>query len=117
MACKRPQEVIDATAEYRDEMDPVGAFVGMCIETVPSNPDGSSSTSFVSARQMYDAFVAWAIGNAVRPWREKKLLHRDVAKGFCQRAAQIRRALSQCVAQERPRYAAAPCRCGGRCGR
>ena len=77
-----PQEVIDATAEYRDEMDPVGAFVGMCIETVPSNPDGSSSTSFVSARQMYDAFVAWAIGNAVRPWREKSFSTVMSQKGF-----------------------------------
>jgi putative DNA primase/helicase len=76
-----PPEVIDGTAEYRDEMDPVGAFVGMCIETVPSNPDGSSST-FVSARQMYDAFVAWAVANAVRPWREKNFSTVMSQKGF-----------------------------------
>jgi putative DNA primase/helicase len=76
-----PAEVIDATAEYREEMDPVGAFVGMCIETVPSNPDGSSS-AFVSARQMYDAFAAWAVANAVRPWREKNFSTVMSQKGF-----------------------------------
>ena len=75
-----PQEVIDATAEYRDEMDPVGAFVGACIETVPVNPNGSSA--FVSARHMYDAFAAWAVANAVRPWREKNFSTAMSQKGF-----------------------------------
>jgi putative DNA primase/helicase len=76
-----PQEVIDATAEYREEMDPVGAFVGVCVDTMPANPDGSSS-AFVSARQMYDAFASWANANAVRPWREKNFATAMSQKGF-----------------------------------
>lgn len=78
---RTPQEVMDATAEYRDEMDPVGTFAGVCIESVPSNPDGSAA-SCVTARAMYDAFAAWAVANAVRPWKEKSFATAMSQKGF-----------------------------------
>ncbi|MFZ5715774.1 MAG: DNA primase family protein [Bradyrhizobium sp.] len=78
---RTPKEVMDATAEYRDEMDPVGMFAGACIESVPSNPDGSAA-SFVSARAMYDAFASWAVHNAVRPWKEKSFATAMSQKGF-----------------------------------
>jgi putative DNA primase/helicase len=76
-----PQEVIDATAEYRDEMDPVGSFVGACVESVPASPDGSVQ-SHVTARKMYDSFAAWAVHNAVRPWKEKSFATAMSQKGF-----------------------------------
>jgi len=79
-----PQEVIDATAEYREEMDPVGAFVGECVESIPPGPDGEP-VAFVSARQMYDAFASWAVANAVRPWREKSFGTAMSQKGFVKR--------------------------------
>ena len=75
-----PQEVIDATAAYREEQDPVGNFVGMCIESVPMI-DGKPA-AIVPAREMYDAFAAWASVNAVRPWREKSFAEAMSTKGF-----------------------------------
>jgi putative DNA primase/helicase len=82
---KTPQEVLDATTEYRDEMDPVGTFSGSCIETMPLGPDGTAA--FVSARDMYDAFAAWAVRNAVRPYREKQFAVAMSQKGFVKERA------------------------------
>jgi putative DNA primase/helicase len=84
---RTPPEVADATAEYRDEMDPVGTFVGACVESVPSNPDGSPA-SVVTAREMYDAFASWAIANAVRPWKEKSFGQAMGQKGFAKHRAE-----------------------------
>jgi putative DNA primase/helicase len=75
-----PQEVIDATAAYQEEMDPVGAFVSMCVVSVLPGPDGRVET--VSARAMFDAFVSWADVNAVRPWKEKSFATAMTEKGF-----------------------------------
>jgi putative DNA primase/helicase len=77
---KTPQEVIDATAEYREEMDPVGTFIGQCVETIAAATD--REPAFVPARKMYDAFAAWAIANAVRPWKEKSFATAISQKGF-----------------------------------
>jgi putative DNA primase/helicase len=76
-----PQEVIDATADYREEMDPVGTFVAQCIVTEGPPADGSEPT-YVFARKLYDAFAAWAVANAVRPWREKSFAVAMSQKGF-----------------------------------
>jgi putative DNA primase/helicase len=78
---RTPQEVIDATAEYRSEMDPVGGFVGDCIESIPSLPDGKPASA-VRARQMYDAFDAWCYANGVRAWKEKGFATAMSQKGF-----------------------------------
>jgi putative DNA primase/helicase len=76
-----PQEVIDSTAEYREEMDPVGSFVESCVERVSAAPTGALPV-FVTARNMYDAFASWAVANAVRPWREKSFATAMSQKGF-----------------------------------
>ncbi|WP_315701307.1 MULTISPECIES: phage/plasmid primase, P4 family [unclassified Bradyrhizobium] len=76
-----PAEVNDATAEYRDEMDPIGMFAGACIESVPANPDGSPASS-VAARDMFAAFSAWAAANAVRAWKETMFGRAMGQKGF-----------------------------------
>jgi putative DNA primase/helicase len=78
---RTPKEVLDATAEYRDEMDPVGSFLGMCVVSVPPNADGSA-TCTVPARELYDAFVSWGLANAVRPWKEKSFATAMSQKGF-----------------------------------
>nr|WP_246701491.1 DNA primase family protein [Rhodopseudomonas sp. BR0G17] len=78
---RTPAEVMEATAEYRDEMDPVGTFIGDCVEGVPANADGTAASS-VSAREMYDAFAAWANANAVRPWKETMFGRVMSQKGF-----------------------------------
>lgn len=75
-----PQEVVDATASYREEMDPVGAFVSACVVAVPAAAGAPAST--VPARAMYNAFLAWAYANAVRPWKEKSFAMAMSQKGF-----------------------------------
>jgi putative DNA primase/helicase len=76
-----PQEVIDATAEYREEMDPVGNFIADCVVAVPAGDDGKPA-SVVYARKMFKAFQAWAHNNAVRPWKEKSFATAMSQKGF-----------------------------------
>lgn len=76
-----PQEIVDATAEYREDMDPVGAFVLDCVTKVAAPPPNEEPQK-VSARVMYDAFSAWAHHNSVRPWREKAFATAMSQKGF-----------------------------------
>lgn len=83
---RTPLEVVEATAEYREEMDPVGAFVSTRLEVMPSMPDGSAAST-VTARAMYDAFAAWAVRSAVRPWREKSFAAAMLQKGFIKERA------------------------------
>ena len=54
-----PPEVRAATKEYRDEMDPIGQFIEQCVEAV----EGSE----VTAREMYQAYLAWAKTNSISP--------------------------------------------------
>lgn len=59
-----PPEVTAATKEYRDEMDPIGPFCEACVEVFP---DG-----IVQAREMYEAYVSWAMANGVKPIHETR---------------------------------------------
>ena len=77
---RTPQEIVDSTASYREEMDPVGAFVGACVVAAPKTTDGLVST--VPARAMYNAYLAWAYANAVRAWKEKSFAMAMSQKGF-----------------------------------
>ena len=78
---RTPQEVIDATAAYREEMDPVGNFLGDCVTAVAPHPDGGPAST-VYAREMFQAFSAWGHHNAVRPWKEKSFATAMSQKGF-----------------------------------
>jgi putative DNA primase/helicase len=78
---RTPKEVTDATDSYREENDPVGAFLSQCVVMVPPNPDGSAAST-VPARQLYDAFEAWGEINAVRAWREKSFAQAMSQKGL-----------------------------------
>lgn len=78
---KPPREVIEATAAYQEEMDPVGAFVGMCVKTVPAAV-GDAAPAFVPARALYDAFVAWCYVNERQAWKEKSFSIAMTEKGF-----------------------------------
>lgn len=60
-----------ATAEYREEMDPVGEFLAACVVAAP----GMS----VPAREMYRGFEAWCHANAKRVRSETKF-GRDAKK-------------------------------------
>jgi putative DNA primase/helicase len=67
---KVPPEIADATAEYREEMDPIEGFVSACVTKIAA-PNEGEPIQWVSAREMYDAYVAWAEDNAVTPWKER----------------------------------------------
>jgi putative DNA primase/helicase len=75
-----PQEIIDATAGYREDMDPIGGFVRDCVSMV-ATIDGTESAA-VAAREMYLAFEAWCIANSVRSWKEKSFATAMSQKGF-----------------------------------
>lgn len=78
---RTPKEVIDATAAYREEMDPVGSFIGDCVTSVPAKDDGTPAST-ETARAMYDAFAAWCHHNSVRAWKEKSFATAMSQKGF-----------------------------------
>lgn len=59
-----PDAVKLATKEYRDEMDPIGLFVADCVSPLA----GES----VTAREMYQAYVAWSEANAKKAVFETK---------------------------------------------
>lgn len=69
-----PDSVLEATREYRDENDPVGAFVRAHVETAP----GES----IAAREFYHAYVAWAHANGVKPINETRFGRLMPQKGF-----------------------------------
>ena len=75
-----PPEIAEATADYREEMDPVGGFVADCVERVP-DVEGVPP-SMVLARKMYEAFEAWCAANSVRAWKEKSFASVMLDKGF-----------------------------------
>ncbi|WP_026358867.1 DNA primase family protein [Aureimonas ureilytica] len=54
-----PDDVVQETQKYRAEMDYSSAFVNRCVVVDPA--------SFVRARELYDAYVAWALDSAVKP--------------------------------------------------
>ena len=79
---KPPQEVIDATASVREEMDPIGGFVDQCVEIIKPKADDTSPLPFESARAVYDAFVTWCGVNAVTPWKERGFANAMLQKGM-----------------------------------
>lgn len=55
-----PARVRAATDDYRSDSDPLGRFISDCI----ARADGEG----VAAAEMYDAYKAWCLLNAERPW-------------------------------------------------
>ncbi len=62
-----------ATAEYREEMDPIGRFVADCVE-----PELGGR---VQARALYEAYRSWGMANAVSVCFETKF-GREMKKRF-----------------------------------
>lgn len=62
-----------ATADYREEMDPIGMFTGACVQQVPGGR--------VQARDMYEAYVSWSYANSKKPRTQTKF-GRTIAQHF-----------------------------------
>jgi putative DNA primase/helicase len=90
---KVPHAIADATAEYREEMDPIEGFISACVTKTTAK--AGEPIQWVSAREMYDSYVAWAVHNAVRPWQPKAFGQAMTQKGFHRdRTATTRRYLN-----------------------
>ena len=61
-----PEEVIAATAQYREDMDPIGRFLAACTERRPEAEDAR-----VGGREIYGCYVAWAKAAGEKPWSPK----------------------------------------------
>lgn len=80
-----PEAVSKATAEYRDQMDPVGAFLADCVvrEAGPSE----------TARDLFYAFDDWCAANAIRPWQETAFGKAMEGKDYTKEKKRVRRYL------------------------
>lgn len=83
---RAPSAVVDATEEYRSDMDPVGEFVRECVEP----RDGAS----VGARQFYEAYILWCEANALRPFSEKRFASETISAGLTRDKSRIRKYLN-----------------------
>jgi putative DNA primase/helicase len=67
-----PHQVLTATAEYRDDSDPIGRFLKECtVACDPPPPDRPQEERRESGSEMYRIYVAWAKAYGERPWGTK----------------------------------------------
>jgi putative DNA primase/helicase len=69
-----PEDVIQATADYRRDSDPCGRFIGECVTDSPGDRVRSSD--------MHALFCAWAKASAAREWSQKGLAAALKQHGF-----------------------------------
>ena len=78
-----PKIVEDATKEYREDMDPIGAFLADCLPAAPDHYEDCST--------VYNAFVSWCEWNSIRPWKQTMFGKTMVRKGIVREKTRIRR--------------------------
>jgi putative DNA primase/helicase len=71
-----PPEVVDATAAYRSEMDHVQGFVDGCVLRTGDEND------CVQALPLYQAYEAYCLSNAIKPFSNKAFSQIFQKKGF-----------------------------------
>lgn len=67
-------EIVEATAEYRHDSDPVGEFLADCCELrqpVVDEATGKKTEWRVPAKEIYETYVAHARAHGERPWGHK----------------------------------------------
>ena len=69
-----PLEVVNATAEYRQEMDLIGEFLAECCSISP--------ISRIDSRDIYKAYTEWAIENHEKPLRQNAFGRVLTERGF-----------------------------------
>jgi putative DNA primase/helicase len=77
-----PPEVAAATDFYRNEMDAVGEFMAAHVVPEPGKT--------VTARNLYEAFVAWCHLNSIKPYAEKTFAGIMMQKGVKKESGRIR---------------------------
>lgn len=81
-----PDKVEAATKGYRDDMDPIGAFMADCLEPTAGN--------FEECSAVYNAFEAWCLCNNIRPWKQTMFGRAMSQKGVVREKTRIRRYLN-----------------------
>lgn len=67
-----PDQVLAATADYRDDSDPIGRFLNECTQrTDPPPPDRPQDEHRTGGAELYRLYVAWAKAYGERPWGAK----------------------------------------------
>lgn len=61
-----PDAVLSATAEYRDDSDPIGRFLNECTAR---RPDAEKAR--VAGKDIFAVYVAWAKATGEKPWSPK----------------------------------------------
>ncbi len=69
-----PQSVVDATADYRRDSDPLGRFLEACVAIEPGGR--------VQSSVMHELFVAWAKANGTAEWSNKGMANALKERGF-----------------------------------
>jgi len=85
---KPPAAVVAATLEYRNENDPVGPFLAAHVVHVEPEADAS-----VTARDLYQAYIAWSHANGVKPISETRFGKLMPQKGLKRTDERVRRYL------------------------
>ena len=83
-----PSEVAQATESYREDMDPVGEFIGAHVVKVP--PEKGVERSTVGARTLYKTYVAWCHLNSIKPFAEFTFSKIMEQKGFYKQKGRLR---------------------------
>lgn len=67
-----PDEVLEATAEYREDSDPIGRFLAECTLTMDPPPAERPQDEYrVEGAKIFKLYVAWAKASGERPWSPK----------------------------------------------
>lgn len=63
-----PEEVIAATAQHREELDPVGQFIEASMMRPP--PVEGGELQVMTAGKMYEYYYGWCYDSGLKPWSE-----------------------------------------------
>ncbi|KEZ00603.1 DNA primase [Sphingomonas sp. BHC-A] len=74
-----PEAVREATAQYREDSDPLARFLKLCTVTDPHERIQSS--------KLYEVFVAWCKAAGEREWSQKGFSKAMLDKGFQKKAS------------------------------
>jgi putative DNA primase/helicase len=69
-----PESVTQATAEYRNQSDPLGRFLELCTERDPA--------SRVKSSELHEVFAAWCKAAGEKEWSQKGFADAMIDKGF-----------------------------------
>ncbi|WP_316214317.1 MULTISPECIES: phage/plasmid primase, P4 family [unclassified Bradyrhizobium] len=71
---QEPEEVVQATAEYRDASDPLGRFIGVCVAASPGDR--------VQSSVLHEVYEAWCKASGEIAWKNRGLSLAMAERGY-----------------------------------